>query len=159
MLMIGFLGIFAALANLSLQPITPQQLQELLKNSPKPLVVNVWATWCIPCVEELPEIVQWGEENRQQATLVLVSADFSSRRELVLRFLQERRLLWPSYIKEGSDEALIAVLHPQWSGALPATFVYAPGGELVAFFERKVAKADLDQALAEVARKRKGGKR
>lgn len=159
MLMIGFLGIFAALANLSLQPITPQQLQELLKNSPKPLVVNVWATWCIPCVEELPEIVQWGEENRQQATLVLVSADFSSRRELVLRFLQEHQLLWPSYIKEGSDEALIAVLHPQWSGALPATFVYAPGGELVAFFERKVAKADLDQALAEVARKRKGGKR
>lgn len=157
--MIGVLAALALAANISLKPITPDKLGELLKNSPKPLVVNVWATWCIPCVEELPEIVQWGEENRQQATLVLVSADFSSRQELVLRFLQERRLLWPCYIKEGSDEALIAVLHPQWSGALPATFVYAPGGELVAFFERKVAKADLDQALAEVARKIKGGKR
>lgn len=157
--MVGFLAALAVTANVSLQSITPHKLRDLLRSSSKPVVVNVWATWCIPCVEELPEIVQWAKENRHRVSVVLVSADFSSRRELVLQFLQKRRLGWPSYIKEGADETFIAVLHPQWSGALPATFVYAPGGELVAFFERKVAKADLDQALARVFLQLKGGKR
>lgn len=148
--------LFLALSAAEVQPLTPADLGKLLADSPQPVVVNVWATWCVPCVEEFPELLAWRKANIHRARLVLVSADFSSRVALVVRFLQERGVNFTTYLKEGPDELLIATLSPQWSGALPATFVFAPGGRLVAFREGKVTTDELDRMLAK-ALKEKGG--
>lgn len=109
--------------------LTPAQLQEELRKASVPVVVNVWATWCRPCVEEFPEILEFARNNQGNVKVMLVSADFSSRRELVEKFLRERGVGFVTYLKQGSDEAFVEALSPQWSGALPATFVFAPGGE------------------------------
>jgi thiol-disulfide isomerase/thioredoxin len=150
-LMVGA-GMVLAAASL-LQPLSPADLQELLRGSKKPVVVNVWATWCLPCVEEFPEVLAWAREAQDKARVLFVSADFSQRRKLVVKFLQERGVDFVTYLKEGSDEEFIAVLSSQWTGALPATFVFAPGGQLVAFKEGKVTKGDLDRMLAQVPKK------
>lgn len=148
--------LFLALSAPVVQPLTPADLGKLLADSPQPVVVNVWATWCVPCVEEFPELLAWAKANSHRARLVLVSADFSSRLALVVRFLQERGVEFTTYLKEGPDEPFIAALSPQWGGALPATFVFAPGGRLVAFRQGKVTRDELDRMLAK-ALKEKGG--
>ncbi|BCW93154.1 MAG: hypothetical protein KatS3mg007_1048 [Thermoanaerobaculum sp.] len=156
--MMGALVLVAAAAVVVVD-LTPAQLQEELRKASVPVVVNVWATWCRPCVEEFPEILEFARNNQGNVKVMLVSADFSSRRELVEKFLRERGVGFVTYLKQGSDEAFVEALSPQWSGALPATFVFAPGGKLVTWFERQVTEAELEDAVkkAKIDR-RKGGK-
>lgn len=151
--------VLAAVRAAVLVDLTPQQLQEELRKASVPVVVNVWATWCRPCVEEFPEVLEFARKHQGDVKVMLVSADFVSRRELVERVLRERSVGFVTYLKQGSDDAFVEVLSPQWSGALPATFVFAPGGKLVAWFERQVTKAELEDAVKKAKiDKRKGGK-
>lgn len=157
-MMLGAL-VLAAASAAALVDLTPAQLQEELRKAATPVVVNVWATWCRPCVEELPEILEFARKHQGEARVMLVSADFSSRRELVEKFLRERGVGFVTYLKQGSDEAFVEVLSPQWSGVLPATFVFAPGGKLVAWFDRQVTKTELEDALDKAKKStKKGGK-
>ncbi|MFN3413658.1 MAG: TlpA family protein disulfide reductase [Thermoanaerobaculum sp.] len=143
----------------ALVELTPEQLQEELRKASVPVVVNVWATWCRPCVEEFPEILEFARKNQSKVKVMLVSADFSSRRELVEKFLRDQGVGFVTYLKQGSDEAFVESLSPQWNGALPATFVFAPGGKLVFWFERQVTKAELEDAVKKAKMTtRKGGK-
>jgi thiol-disulfide isomerase/thioredoxin len=155
--MMGALVLVAA--SVVVVDLTPAQLQEELRKASVPVVVNVWATWCRPCVEEFPEILEFARKNQGKVKVMLVSADFSSRRDLVDKFLRDQGVGFVTYLKQGSDEAFVEVLSPQWSGALPATFVFAPGGRLVTWFERQVTKAELEDAVKKAKiDNRKGGK-
>lgn len=155
--MMGALVLVAA--SVGVVDLTPAQLQEELRKASVPVVVNVWATWCRPCVEEFPEILEFARKHPGNVKVMLVSADFSSRRELVEKFLRERGVGFVTYLKQGSDEAFVEALSPQWSGALPATFVFAPGGKLVTWFERQITKAELEDAVKKAKiETRKGGK-
>lgn len=151
--------VLAAAPAAVLVDLSPAQLQEELRKASTPVVVNVWATWCRPCVEEFPEILEFARKHQGEVRVMLVSADFASRRELVEKFLRERGVGFVTYLKQGSDEAFVEVLSPQWSGALPATFVFAPGGKLVTWFERQVTQAELEDAVKKAKIDgRKGGK-
>lgn len=139
--------------------LSPEQLREELRKASTPVVVNVWATWCRPCVEEFPEILEFAEQHRGEVRVMLISADFASRRELVEKFLRERGVGFVTYLKQGSDQEFVEVLWPQWSGALPATFVFAPGGKLLVWFERQVTQKELEDALSKAKKTtKKGGK-
>ena len=112
------------------------------------VVVNVWATWCMPCREEFPDLLRLRRSYRDRGLrLVLVSGDFPSERDAVLTFLAEQGVDFPTYLKEGSDMAFIEALEPRWSGALPATFVYDSSGQLVHFREGKASYERLEQEV------------
>jgi thiol-disulfide isomerase/thioredoxin len=109
-------------------------IQELVKNSgEKYRLVNVWATWCGPCVIEFPEFVSmqrmYGQRNFE---MVSISADKPSAREKVISFLSEHQAAFANYIYWGEDqEGFINSIDPQWQGNLPYTMLLAPGGEVV----------------------------
>jgi thiol-disulfide isomerase/thioredoxin len=91
----------------------------------KPLVVNFWATWCEPCREELPALQALHASRQEQVRVVAVSVDSPDQTERVRRFLGERNLSFPQFIRsDADDEAFIAAVDPEWSGAVPATFFY-----------------------------------
>jgi thiol-disulfide isomerase/thioredoxin len=115
------------------------------------VVVNVWATWCIPCREEFPDLLRLRRAYRDRGLrLVLVSGDFPSDREAALGFLAEQGVDFPTYLKEGDDMAFIDALDSRWSGALPATFVYDSSGALRHFREGKTSYEDLETVVREV---------
>ncbi|MFN8206921.1 MAG: redoxin family protein [Bacteroidales bacterium] len=99
----------------------------------KYLLVNVWATWCGPCVVEFPELItmqrMYGARNFE---FVSLSTDGLKKKEKVLDFLKEKNAANKNYLFNGTDKyALIEGVNKNWSGALPFTLLIAPGGEVV----------------------------
>jgi thiol-disulfide isomerase/thioredoxin len=115
----------------------------------KAALINVWATWCQPCVEEFPDLVKlhraYGDRGLR---LVLVSADFEDQRDSVLAFLKKQGASFPSFLKDQKDEDFIDGIDARWSGALPASFVLDASGRIVDFWEGKKNYAALEGKLA-----------
>ncbi|MDZ7660185.1 TlpA disulfide reductase family protein [Fodinibius sp.] len=102
----------------------------------KAVLVNVWATWCAPCIEEFPYIVELQQKYEDELQVVFVSADFPGQRDKALEFLQEHNVDWTTYFKTGKDQPFIEALSDDWSGALPFTKVLNKEGEVVARWEQ-----------------------
>ena len=87
------------------------------------LVINFWATWCKPCVEELPYFEQLAEET--DARVVMVSLDFKKDVATKLKkFVETRELKLPIIaLADGDYNAWIDRVDPSWSGAIPVTLI------------------------------------
>lgn len=101
----------------------------------KVVLINVWASWCEPCREELPALVRLRNEVAPQGVeIVLVSADFDKTTDELVSFLAQYGIDFPTYLKTERDAEFIAALDPEWSGAIPASFLYVDG-QAVDFWE------------------------
>jgi thiol-disulfide isomerase/thioredoxin len=120
-----------------LRPVTASELrQAIVAPGASAVVVNVWATWCLPCRKEFPDLLRAAAAYRERGVrLVLVSADFEENAASAREFLARHGVDFPSYLKTGKDMEFIDSLSPRWGGALPATFVYDGGGALRDFWE------------------------
>jgi thiol-disulfide isomerase/thioredoxin len=117
------------------------------------LIVNFWATWCVPCIEELPDILQLREAYADRGVhLVLVSNDF--KRHVVSRLepFSEARQIKPYvvFMDEPNPNTWIDSVSPQWSGAIPATWIIWPKKQKEAFFEGKMTFTQLEGLLLAV---------
>lgn len=119
----------------ALESIDKAGIQKLLKNddSDKLRLINVWATWCGPCIIEYPDfIVLQRMYGARDFEFVSLSADKMSQEEKALKFLTEKQSAVPNYIFEGEDVyELIDVMDKDWNGALPFTILVEPGGKVV----------------------------
>lgn len=88
-------------------------------------IINFWATWCIPCVKELPYFEQLGEKY-PEVEITLVSLDFENKVESNLIPFIEKNKLQSEVIMlhEPDGNAWIPKIDPDWSGAIPATIIY-----------------------------------
>jgi thiol-disulfide isomerase/thioredoxin len=116
-------------------PLVPATAGDVLQAVRAPgaraVLVNVWATWCIPCREEMPDLLRLRRAYADRGLrVVLVSGDFASDAEQATAFLGEQGVDFPTYLKKGSDMEFIDAFDPRWSGALPATFIYDDAGRL-----------------------------
>jgi thiol-disulfide isomerase/thioredoxin len=115
-------------------------LAEVKKPGANATLVNVWATWCSPCREEFPDLLHVARELAPQGLrLVLVSVDFPGTEADTTKFLTSQGVDFPTFVRTGKDEAFVDGLEPQWSGAIPATFLYDARGKLVKFWEGKAS--------------------
>ncbi|HTI94572.1 MAG TPA: redoxin domain-containing protein [Puia sp.] len=109
-------------------------IARILKNDTRKLrLINVWATWCIPCVQEFSELVTLNRMYRDRGfQLVSISMDDASARKKALSFLEKKQSSSPNYIFTGEDKyKLIEAIDPKWQGALPYSLLVEPGGKIV----------------------------
>jgi peroxiredoxin len=117
-----------------LDTITATGIQELVRNKTDRLrLINVWATWCGPCVTEFPDLLDINRMyRRRDFEFVTISADEPAKRDKALQFLKTSYASGTNYIFNIDDKyKLIEAVDPKWQGALPYTMVIAPGGKVI----------------------------
>jgi peroxiredoxin len=118
----------------NLEPIDLEAVKQLVANSSGKLrLVNLWATWCGPCVAEFPELVKTDRMYRgRDFELISISLDKADKRDRALGFLKKNQASNKNCIFMGeSVYPLIEAIDPAWQGALPYTLVVEPGGKIV----------------------------
>jgi len=92
----------------------------------KPLIVNYWATWCAPCIKEIPELNELAEAHADEINLIGVNFDQPGPDEQ-LKQVRKMKIEFP--VLAGEPSARLGVTIPE---VLPTTYVFAAGGKLVA---------------------------
>jgi thiol-disulfide isomerase/thioredoxin len=115
----------------------------------KTLVVNFWATWCIPCVKELPYFEELTEAYPEDdVQVVLVSLDFSNQIDRrLIPFLEKHQLKSEVIVLDDPDANVwIRKVSSDWSGAIPATLVRR--GDKEAFYQQSFRSfEELDEII------------
>jgi thiol-disulfide isomerase/thioredoxin len=119
----------------TLEEIDSKGVKELIKNnsSEKVRLINIWASWCGPCILEFPDLVIIDRMYRGRAfEFVSISADKLTQKDNVLKFLKKQEASNKNYIfNKDNVYELIEAVDPQWQGALPYTMVIEPGGKVI----------------------------
>jgi peroxiredoxin len=118
----------------SLAPIDDAAVARLAKNDTKDLLlVNLWATWCGPCVAELPELVTMNRMYRKRPfKMITISMDQPDKQAEALKVLKEHHVSATNYLLHTSDRDKFAeALDKDWPGPLPYTVLIAPGGKVI----------------------------
>jgi thiol-disulfide isomerase/thioredoxin len=98
----------------------------------KILFVNVWATWCLPCKEEFPDLVKLADTYHDTDVAIIgLSVDYPDEIENKVKpFLRAQNAEFPNYVQNFKRaEDLINLFNRQWRGAVPATFIYDKQGK------------------------------
>jgi thiol-disulfide isomerase/thioredoxin len=120
-------------------PVRPEiislaQLRATMKkHQGRPLVVHVWASWCGPCVREMPLVARLARDARARGIEVLsVSLDAPTAAAQVARVLDQKgaAAITRTILRMDDQDAVIAQLDPDWEGEIPAFFAYDRAGKL-----------------------------
>ena len=128
-----------AIAKIESQPVTVSlasagDLKNLRKNaSDKLLLVNFWATWCGPCLEEFPELeTMYRMYGHRRFEMVTVSINYPDEKAGALAALEKQHATHQNLMFGSHDiYALMAAFDPKWNGAVPYTVLLGPGGEIL----------------------------
>jgi thiol-disulfide isomerase/thioredoxin len=134
----------------SLQTIDEAGIRKLVRNDSKKLrLINVWATWCGPCVIEFPELVTINRMYRgREFEFVTISADAPENKEQALGFLKKQQASSSNYIFSIDDKyKLVEAVDKEWPGALPYTILVEPGGKIIFRVLGELSPLELKKAI------------
>ena len=127
----------AKLAARKVSPIDVRGVERLIhERNGKILFLNLWATWCKPCVEEFSDIIKLHGAYRDSfVDIAAISVDYPDEvNSKILPLIDSLGVSFTVYVADvKKQEDLINALNPAWSGAVPATFIFDANGKQRAF--------------------------
>lgn len=106
------------------------------------LVVNYWATWCPPCIVEMPELQSFHDEHAGKGAMVLGINAESIGREQLQTFLEDYFITYPNFVSSPGQQSELGVVP-----GLPTTFLVTPEGEVVARQVGPVTREMIEQFI------------
>jgi peroxiredoxin len=136
-----------------LKSLDEATLKKLVKNDTENLVlVNVWASWCAPCIQELPELVAMNRMYRNRKfQMITITLDEAEQKEDALKILQRNHVSSVNYLSAlSSRDKLADVLDQEWDGPVPYTLLIAPGGKIVYRHDGPIKPLEVRRAIVDV---------
>ncbi len=140
---------------LAAQNIPALSMKQILSSASSPdttYIINFWATWCAPCVAELPEFNALQEHYATKPVKVLlVSLDFKENYPKLPLFLQRKRItpqvIW---LKDTNPNDFVPLADKNWEGSIPATLILHPRTGNRRFIEGQITEAQVAGIVAEM---------
>ena len=132
----------------------PKKIAEVFPRAAKLRVVNIWATWCAPCVAEIPELRALGAAFGPEVALVGVSTDEAvpeGDRAKVAAFLDKQKIAYTNIYYRGSVDDLMSFY--RFEGTIPITIAFDRSGKEVWRHEGPVRSADAIAELRKLLRR------
>ena len=126
-------------------------LKTISEKKGKVVLLNMWATWCEPCVEEFPDIIMLNNKYKDQGLdVITVSHDFVE--SLADSFLIAQKADFTNYMKDIAQDGndFIKGIDNDWYGALPATWLFDRNGERRYFIEGQFFTDELEAMIVEL---------
>ncbi|OCX53510.1 redoxin [Mucilaginibacter sp. PPCGB 2223] len=145
--LLSTIGLAAPAQTRTVTPITYQQLEKRISNKDTVYIVNFWATWCAPCVAELPNFEKLQQTYKgQPVKVLLLSMDFKSKLNEVKTFASKRKLISEVYLADKpSEQVFIDQVDKNWSGALPGTMIVNAQKGIRKFYEKEFTYDELNK--------------
>lgn len=144
------LFVFALVTGVYGQDVQAYKAERLMKrlaaNEDTLYIVNFWATWCGPCIKELPEFDKLADKYKgQPVKILLVSLDFKNNYPVkIQKFINKRKLahevLW---LDESKPNEFIPKITNEWQGSIPATLLYYKKSSWNKLYEGMVASEQI----------------
>ncbi len=140
-----------------IEVVDVKSLDQIIKSKTgKILFLNVWATWCVPCVEEFPALVKLNDHYPDnEVELIGLSVDSELDIDsLVIPFIEKNGVKFYIYVaEESAAEAIIQYLNEDWSGAIPVSVIYDRNGKrkkfLLGAHSYEFFRESIDSVLSE----------
>ncbi len=136
----------------NVKTIDEKGVKNLIENrGGKSLFINFWATWCLPCVEEFPDIVKLAEKYKD-VDFVGISLDHPDEiTSKIQPFLKKMKAPFPNFVaKFKDDQILIEMINKNWNGAIPATVIYNSKGKQLSFHAKKLSYKEFETELKKI---------
>lgn len=124
--------------------------QKIAHEKGRVVLLNFWATWCVPCREEFPELARLQRRHRAAGLRVVgVTTDFENQIAAVEKFLLEQAPPFPNYWKKsgGDDEKFIDAVDSAWGGELPFSVLYDRAGKKVRVYSGVIPIASAEKEI------------
>jgi thiol-disulfide isomerase/thioredoxin len=139
--LLGIATVASAANNFTLKDMAGKK-HSLSQYKGKWVIVNYWATWCPPCLEEVPDLVALYDSRKNKDVIIFgIAFDYQSAKE-VANYVDDMLMSYPIVL--GDDEIAQQI---GFSEVLPTTFIYNPRGELVKTKHGKVTKQYLESLM------------
>lgn len=128
-----------------------QELNQLIQSkSDTTYIINFWATWCAPCVKELPHFVKIAAENEnRKLKVILISLDFKSQFETrLVKFVSENKIKPEVLLLDEPDyNSWIDKIDPKWNGSIPGTLIISRASGTRKFYEKEFTYEELSTLI------------
>jgi thiol-disulfide isomerase/thioredoxin len=125
------------------------ELENYIKQSTKPVIVNFWATFCKPCIEEIPYFQKLVKKYEQEGIeLLLVSLDLKEAYSKIPTFATKYKLNSKIvYLDETNADLFCPKIDEKWSGAIPASLFVNNKTGFRKFFEEQIPEKKLEEQI------------
>lgn len=125
-------------------------LEKTIKESTSPMIINFWATYCVPCIEEIPYFQEMAKKYKSEGvSLLLVSLDLKTAYPTKIDAMAKRlKLTAPiAWLNETNADYFCPRVDSSWSGGLPASLFVSNATGYRRFYEDEVSKEKLEKEI------------
>lgn len=125
-------------------------ITNLIDKSDSVLVINFWATFCKPCVEEIPDLIKFTKKySKQKVALYLVSLDLADYYPAkIKKFVAAKKYAANiAWLNESNADYFCPIISPEWSGSIPATLFINKKNGYSKFYEKKLTAAEIEKEI------------
>ena len=125
-------------------------VQKLIDTSNSVLVINFWATFCKPCVEEIPDLIQYATKyKKEKVALHLISLDLADYYPAkIKKFISAKKYAANiAWLDESNADYFCPIISPDWSGSIPATLFVNTKNGYRKFYEKKLSAAEIEKEI------------